>query len=551
LTTPAWVSLLANSKRFTVGGGGIRDIARATLKLLNKDGLYTQGANKISKGKLLRIKVDVRGTVDQIFEGKIYRKEGDDVGKDEYLELIARGRGQRYDEDEITCDLSIDKNPMTIKAAIEYVLANPDSGVSIGTLTTDAGDITTKYPEENPNGQKVGDFIRDCMEQINYDGWVAFTSANLYLYGWGTQACSPAVTLTEPYRYVKPLEHIEDLASLIMVQGGTDIGVPATRNGDFWTDYDYSTTPQGPIARYDPAVWHVDSGCTLHDCTTEHAVGSLSVEARNHNAGETHTWGVRLSITNTEYYAAYGYVDCRNRFYNGLKVRVKPHEKTAVGSWDSIEYWKVKLTDSSGNIITWKKTGGITKGAWNAFTYPIGTSESIAGAETANQWYYEVGVTFDWENVQEITFEIKVTYTPDGTPWQGEFYLDEVFFSGGYDINPVVNPSITPACWAKDEAAPLWPVLHRHEDFNIVSFDEANAIAVQTLAELKQKFRQYEVGLKEAYPYVKNSQTLTFTYDSYGISEETWVITHYTHEWDRDKSKRVYTTLQIMPKVVS
>lgn len=548
LTTPAWVSLLANSKSFKVEGGGIRKIAGATLRLLNKDGKYTQGAEKITKGKLLRIKVDVRGTVDQIFEGKVYRKEGDDEGKDEYLTLVARGRGQRYDDDTLTCDFTSEQNQLTIKEAIEYALSNPDSGISIGSLTTDAGDITTKIPAEDPNGQSIRDFLLDCMELINYDGWAAFTSANLYLYAWATQACSPVVTLTEPYLFVKPVEHIDDLASYIMVQGGTDIGVPAKRNGDFWTEYDYSTTPQGPVARYSPALW-VGNNCTMHDCTTDHAVGDLSIEARNHNVGETPSWNANLSIAASEYYDIYGYVDARNRFNNGLKFRVKPHERTAIGNWNTHTF-RVKLVDSNGIIIAYKPTAQPTKNAWTGYAITIGSGESIAGSECFDQWYYDLGEDFDWQNIAEIQFYITVTYTPDGTSWQGELLLDEVFFSGGYDINPIVNPSITPVCWAKDESAPTWPVVFRHEDFNIVTFDKANAIATETLAELKQKFRMYEVGLPQAYPYVRNSQTLTFTYDNYGVDAETWVIVHFEHEWNRDVSKKVYTTLKIMPQTV-
>jgi len=53
-----------------------------------------------------------------------------------------------------------------------------------------------------------------------------------------------------------------------------------------------------------------------------------------------------------------------------------------------------------------------------------------------------------------------------------------------------------------------------------------------------------------AYPWVRNGQTLTFTYDNYGVNSKTWVIVGYEHEWDRDKSLRVYTTLEIVPKEV-
>lgn len=523
----AWQDFTDKAISFEINGAGLLKPAVATIDVKNIGNIFTAGSLNFVNGSDARIRVNVRDQVEQIFGGKLYRKEGNvKPTKDvKYITLTGKASIHRLNHDTVTRTPAY-SNYFTdtfIKDAIIDALANPDSGINSGfTLNTDGGIITTTRCPNDPKEQPLLDFIRDCLEEINYDGWCAHDSKNIYIYPVGSQTTNPLLTLVHPFANVKTVTHIENIANHILVWGDRDRGIPI--DGDMWTEHS--------IDKY--ACWTaVDPTRTVvADSQTQVMYGEWNISLRPFDT--TKGWIEAVCDLRV---GKYSLIDARTRF-DYLKSSVyRDMARNNIGYWI--------LEDKNADKIAWKiPYGPLDQDGRSDLEMGIGDGTEINPTETADKWYYYGGSTvFDWSDIRK--FYLRWTVSATGAPmWF--VYLDGLRFSGQFPIDPLLYPILNPP--AKDTNAVLYPVIYHHHT-NVTSFEDAQIEGQRILALLKEKFTKYTISLKYCRPWIKFSQTGKLTLPEYNISNEDWIIANIRHAW-KSKGNRLRTLIDVIPKVI-
>jgi hypothetical protein len=231
-----WQSLLPYAVKLNVKDGGILKTAEAALLLKNTEGRFTgQGSITINEGKFIRFRTDVRGTIDRFFDGQVYGVHPYAEGKNEYLEIVARGIDQPLNKDTITKDY-LDECKETVpdwkmNTIIEDLLANPDSGVNKNFAVSASGLLTTTPPKHNFNKENLYDAIRRICEYVGYGGhaqvWTIPSPFKLMvLQPYGTTQVSPAITIPQTALERDLEKSIDEVYNMVMVHGGGQLRYP-------------------------------------------------------------------------------------------------------------------------------------------------------------------------------------------------------------------------------------------------------------------------------------------------------------------------------------
>lgn len=390
----------------------------------------------------------------------------------------------------------------TYRRMIEDMLSHPDSssdGTGLGntgfTLTADTDESGIDHIIDASgtwSGQSILEAVRTICEHIGYDGYYDQTDVKLAPFNKDAIA-----DLTDPFigepEWVGG--DVNDLANVIFVHGGVDVGVPT--DGDRWTEYG--------VTKYSPAIWTGEGnvGTVTPTDVDSDTVFSSALQVNSKCVKFVHTdydgytalttSGI-LNIANTESL----YVDALNRI-QGITFNFK----TFGGGEDglaSAKYVRIYLYDASGNSIV--NLGAVGR----AFPHPpasaadyikeftinlaLGT-EIIEGPPTFsydNVWTYNSpSKTFDWEHVVSMKITTITHYHTYGPSGELGFAVEGLQFTGGLSIEPFQPYSATllpPTKDAASIAAYGVHVLHA-QDASITSFEQAQAEAARLLANLK------------------------------------------------------------------
>lgn len=526
-SVPKWVDVTDYLKTFKVTDAGCLKVPSAQVVLKNKNGRFTSGANEIDSYAKVRIRGDVRGSWDMIFDGRYLDYKGNFTRKTHDLMLICYDRiGEKTLNDTITASYGSQDEAghtsWTLKEVIENFLSNPDSGSATGiTLDTDAGDITTVHARQESNflRDSLLDALRRIAERINYDGYFEESAGVDYLRfkEAGTVNASPAVTLDHPFIKIEPERSIREIRNHIFPWGGVEIGVP--EDADRWTE--------DGVSKYSPAAWIAhDANSSVADDTGVYKINTESVKITV-TSGQL---GAYLDLSRT----AEGDVDATSRFET-LNFWIR-HGNVYEGG----VYIKVKLVDSAANKIAY--AGGVylaKKNNWYEHGLPVGTDTPIeaseADGEDLNRWGYVTGSTFNW-TIAEIHFEL-------GLLGKSPFYIDGLWFQGGRKIDPILYPSDNPAKTDSGSITIYGRRVYHHIDETLASILNAGAAADIILGIRKNPFRRITCK-KGAKIWVRPHQVVTLNLSEYGITSESWRPVEIETLW---QNKKLRTTFTLVP----
>jgi len=553
---------LSSCKSFTIKNAGILKIPTAEIALSNKNGYYTTGTHEIKLYDTVYIDADVRGVTDRIFYGRVYTPSGElaRAGSEMLSDLLIECKaefGQKMIRERITRKYA--DEGWLCKEAIEDFLANPDSGSNTGiTLETDSGLITTTPFPRNLDGDTLLSAIRAVAEKINYSGyWKGTTWNTLFFKAVGTEACSPAISLSHPFMPIKPKSSIEEIKNYIMVKGSTDQGFPVI---DDWCE-------QG-ITKY-PTAWVGETGVTVSDVTTDaqestSAILAYFIKIKN-ISGVQQVCGAWFDIVASGYKRPQGtpnYVDCvtnsetetGGRFTN-LHIWISAQFRQPPAS-----YIDVLLQDINNDKIKFTNINALAGGSrylgtksqyWVGWAPWIGDDTSIFSADTNGQWgWFGGSSSFNWK-IKRVGIQTSLNNND-------AFFTDGIAFrarapdDGGMKdnrIDPLINPIHCPPIIDSASITSYGRTVYPYPDESIKCFEHVRTIGERFLSIHKNPFKQI-VARKGAKTWAKPSQHLSLTLSQYGISSEDWRAIEIMLNWTT-KTKLLRSTLTLVPKLYS
>jgi len=514
----------SDCRQFKIVNAGLLKVPTATIWLKNTDGEYTTGANEILPYDTVEIKADVRGTVDLIFYGRIYRP----VCKifkpkvSPYLELRCKAFGQKTVRETKTFDYA-DKG-WRCKEAIEDFLAHPDSGSDTGcVLETDSGDIVNKEFPINMDGEYLLDGIRAVAEELNYDGyWKGTDWSTPYFKAVGTDQVSPTIHLQHPFVFAQPDFDIEEIKNYILIRGATDQGHPII---DIWCE--------NGVARYSPVAWTGEDAST--EVTDDNGI-KMDVAGNNYSIRikRVNTIGVPagvLDIANT------GYVRPSNKEKNTINLNTNRFRCIALS---------FKFNDFTDSIAIWLYDSTNKKAVWSSSPtlygfmswYSIEVSVLVADH---NKWNEDSG--FDWTNIK------KVRIATGGSQPIGSFFNADLlcFRANGWAIDSLLYPTYAPPVKDDTSIGLYGRTVYRLEDQNIKSFEQVMGVGETFLSVNKNIFKRIKVK-KGAKTWAMPSQYLQLSIPEYGISSEDWRILVTQFDWHTN-TKLLRSTMTLVPKL--
>ena len=369
-----WEDLKTYAVSFNVKNSGTLKTPEATLILKNTSGRYTgNGSLTLALNKIVRIRADVRGTIDTLFYGRIANPDTkNEKQKSEFLTVTCRGMTQKLLNDSITHNYLDEQTATTydrtMKQVIEDLLVNTDTGEASGiTLVTDSGDITTVKAKHNFDRETLLDAIKKITEYIGYTGYeeIVGSAINLNLYPYGWQATNPAITIEQEIdnlgnqvierRFSKS---VDEIYNHIYVWGGTPINYP---DSDRFTENGYAK-----------GWWTAGAGCTVSDDTTNKYVNLNSIKIV---ASATFTAEATLNLIPT--FGASG-LDIRTRKLTQLNFWLQQTRSS---------FYKITLIDTSNREIGYIPNKGIEASlldVWFNQAVQIGHLSSNGDYQTEN-----------------------------------------------------------------------------------------------------------------------------------------------------------------------
>lgn len=508
-------------------------IPTAEIALNNKDGRFTSGSTKVPDYSKIRIKADVRGTVDDLFLGHYLRYEGDFTRRKHDVTLKCKGHALKLLFDTITYPYHSDdesRGVWTLKDVIEDLLALPDSSYDTGiTLVTDSGAILTKKPIDDYDRETLLDTLRKIGEQLSYDGYMS-DETHLVFKAIGTIACSPTITLSHPFVFIRPVRDIEEVRNFILPWGDVEIGAPP--GGDRWTEVYNRWT----------GLWTGGAGCSVGNEETYVQRGSRSIYILN--STNNYPDGT-LDVTKDP---DYDYIDCSNGRFLQLYMWLM-NLITGDILWPTID-----LTDDGGNVIRHgrglfaygEEWPILPEDVWKEWVLPVGPGQTIRptamGGWWHKDWFYYSGSSFSWKITKMRIFS-KV--------WEGgvgKLLVDGAYFRGGRKIDPLLYPSDYPECPVKDDTSitAFGRRVKHVEDREFKTFAQATEGAKRALATLKNPIKKLKVK-KGAKTWARPHQTLTLNLPEYDINSETWRVLELEHEW-QSRGNILRTVFSLVPQ---
>jgi len=540
-----WTSLLANAINFKVKNSGIMKTPELTLVLKNKNGEYTGGGSlTLALNKILRIRTDVRGTVDTLFYGRMTEPPSkQDQEKREILTITARGMLQKSLNDTITKNYAKDQKEnvadKSMKQVIEHFLTTPDSGYATGiSLVTDAGDITTVKAKHDFNRSSLLEAIQQICEYISYAGYeeVSGSNINVNLYPYGWQATNPAITINEnddgTYKVLErefSKGNLDDVYNHLFIWGMNCKG--AYPQGDYCTE--------GGVAL---GYWTpLNAECTVADELTEKKVNNKSIKITK-AAGTLTNMGATCTFPAT-------YIDALTNKLTHLSFLIK-------STYEDM-YLKITLLDSADHEAQWIQSLKVSVQKygedWVILNIPIGAIYSpkgymtwhereVGGGETPpkDTWWVAAGVDFHWDALKKMRLEVWYIPATQACIW----YVDGLHFEGAIIINPILDTSLQ-VVDATSIANYGRRVLHLEEEALDIYF-LLNEYGQKVLLHTKNPVPKLivKVGAKT---WVKPNQYVTVNMSRYGISNEQWRIMELEYDWSTD-TKMLHSKLSLTPR---
>jgi hypothetical protein len=538
----SWESLKEYALDFKVTNSGIFRTPLAELILKNTSGRYTgNGSLTLEPHKLLRIRADVRGTIDTLFYGRIANLESSSKRKKaEKLTITARGMTQKLLQDTIDKqyldEQEQEAEDRTMKQVIEDLLTTPDSGFSTGiTLVTDSGDITTVKAKHNFDRTTLLDAIKKICEYIGYVGYeeVSGSNINLHLYPYGWQATNPAITIPANEEDRKNILERDFSRSLDELYNHIFV----------WAD----------VIKYFPNL----------DKFTENAVENGYWTANNDETTVTDENGDRINNKWVKIAKLTGIIphtdailDLTSLFPDGLDIDNK-HLTALVFDYYVYEPQgdiNITLYDTNDDFITWH---GLAHGAccdnewWYIYDIPLGKDHHLTTTPNMTEYTVFIGAGQNvWHIPQNGSFNWiikKIRFRQYVHAYQGKAFttrIDGLHFEGSIPVNPIENPELT----ASDQTSINnygRRIMHQPE-LTLKDYTLIHTFAEKILETTKNPL--YKLTLKYgAKTWIKPNQYVTVNIPVYAISNEQWRIVEFLHEWSTN-TKLLRTTFQLTPR---
>lgn len=535
-----WTDLKTYAVDFNVKNSGILKTPECTLTLKNTNGRYTgNGTLTLGLNKILRIRTDVRGTIDTLFYGRIAPLDSkNEKQKNEYLTVTARGMLQKLLNDSITHNYLDDKNigiyDWNMKQVIESLLVYTDSGEASGiTLYTDPSfpELTTVKAKHNFDRESLLDAIKKIAEYVGYTGYeeVHEPEICLYLYPYGWQPTNPAITIGQEAdnlgnqvikrgRSINP----DDIYNHICVQGGSSIYYP---DSDRFTENGVSGVGKG--------WWTAGAGCTVSDDATAKQVNSNSIKI--------------LASANAQVKATLNLIPTFGA--SGLNTKTKKLSHINFWLYRCGSGYEIMLTDTSNRYITYQTSdfevvSNPPASNWRSEQVQIGQllnneyqNLRIEDAFWYGRWYGNPD--FDWQQVANITYR-------GGTRDIGTLSenLDGFCFSGWIVSDPIKDPTLA-ATDAASIALYGRRIMH-YEDPALRDYDAIRPMADKIILSTKDPVTKLTVTVG-AKTWVKPNQYLTVNMPIYGLASQLYRIVELEYEWST-KTKLLRSTLSLTPR---
>jgi prophage tail gpP-like protein len=522
-----WTDLKTYAVDFNAKNSGILKTPECTLTLKNTGGRYTGlGANK-----LLRIRADVRGTIDTLFYGRIASLEtANEKQKNEYLTITSRGMTQKLLNDSITHDYLNEENmgnyTRTMAQVISHLLVYTDTGEATGIqLVYSAGALNTTKAKHNFDRETLLDAIKKICEYVGYTGYelVAGAGVNLVLDPYGYQEVAPAITIGQEVdnlgnQVIKRSFSIstDEICNHICVQGGSSVNYP---DSDRFTE--------NGVAK---GWWTAGTGCTVSDDATNMYVNLNSVKITLVSGSTTEA---TLNLIPT---------------FGALGLDLKTKKITHLNFWIRrfTRGFKITLIDTSNREITY-----LTYSL--AVTSPILVDWALEqvqmGRLSSNADYQNEGIdadpmhlygnwkgnaAFDWQHLAKI----KVTCG------LGTANIDGLYFTGDIVADPIKDPTLA-ATDATSISLYGRRIMH-YEDPALRDYAAIRPMADKILLSTKDPMIKLVVTVG-AKTWVKPNQYLTVNMPIYGISSQQYRIVELEYEWST-KTKLLRSTISLTPR---
>jgi len=525
-----WTDLKTYALEFNAKNSGTLKTPECELKLRNTDGRYTgNGALTLGYYKFIRIRADVRGTIDTLFFGRLSKINSTIKKKIETLTVTAK------DEviDRLLCDFITKKynseyregaTVRTMKDCIDDLLATPDSGASTGiTLTTDSGAITTTNAAYDFDRDVLLDAVKKISAYVGYAGYgeVSGANRNLFLYPYGWQATSPAITITDPLEREFD-KGLDEVYNQIFVWANVAGAFP---NRDFQTE--------GGVAA---GFWTPINGeCTVSDDTGTVKVNSKSVKI--HKAAGSQTI-IGASVTNAPLVLA------------DVTFTKLTHLSFAIHSSYGSEYIAIVMEDTQGRHITWSTGLSLASrkyaDGWCFFDIPLGgifrsqlySNQYLENTDHTDRWVTP-DIAFNWI-IRKITFGSLYVPANQAVDW----YIDGLHFVTPMSTNPLLDPTLQAI--DNTSIATYGRRVLFYDSPDIKYGDLMKSLADKILSITKNPVPKLTVT-QGAKTWIKPNQYITVTVPQYGINNEQWRIVEFEHDW-ATKTKLLRTTMKLAPR---
>lgn len=537
----AWDSLKEYAIKFTTKNGGIFKSPSLELTLKNTNGRYTgNGSITLTHYSNIRVRADVRGTIDLLFQGKIKTLNSNNKDKREILTITAKGTIiDQLLRDSITKKYLELQNTgvidYTMKQVIENMLLNPDSGIAkTFALQTDTGDINTVKAKHNFDRTPLLDAIQNICEYVGYFGYEDISQNKLYLYPYGWQATNPAITIDQDDDALTDRgfeTSSEELYNLIMVWASPQVAYP---DKDRFTEGGYAK-----------GYWSGNTGTTVSDETTIKTINEKSIKGYRSTAGI-----VALLLDMTSLFPSG--IDIQTKLLTNL---IFHYYQDYTGTLDNSLFMcpTVYLYDSALREIQWTRGSYAApqpKASWYAWNFPLGaiTTDTFEPYGiiwddflVENRWYAstpEIRDAFDWK--------IKKIKIVGDTLTSGSLFncIDGLHFEGAVPINPIEDSDLA----AKDQTSidTYGLGLLHYDEPAVVDYAVIYPLAEKILANSKNPLIHLtaKYGAKT---WVKPNQYVTANFPIYGISSQQYRIIEIEQEWE-SATKLLRSTFHLTPR---
>jgi prophage tail gpP-like protein len=530
-----WENLKTYAVSFNVKNSGTLKTPESTLVLKNTSGRYTgNGSLTLGLHKLLRVRADVRGTIDTIFYGRIASLDTkNEKQKSEFLTVTCRGMTQKLLNDSITHDYLDEQTASTydrtMKQVIEDLLVYTDTGEASGiTLITDTGDITTVKAKNNFERETLLDAIKKICEYVGYTGYeeVVGSAINLNLYPYGWQATNPTITIGQETDDLGNQiisrsfsKNTDDILNHIYVYGGAPLNYP---DSDRFTENGFAK-----------GWWTAGAGCTVSDDTTHKCKNLNSIKIV---ASATFTAEATLNLIPT--FGAGG-LDVKTKKLAQLNFALQQSDNS---------FYKITLIDTSNREIGYIPNKGIEASLLDVWfnqqitighvsTNNVYQTENVSTGLGYGAWKGDVA--FDWEHVAKIRFNGGTSQFHTTTD-----RIDGLCFTGNIEADPRKDPTL--AATDATSISLYGRRLYQYEDDALRSYEAIRPMADQILKSTKDPLIKL-IATVGAKTWVKPNQYLTVNMPIYGISNELYRIVELEYDWTT-KTKLLRSALSLTPR---